>query len=42
MGCEREGSKGFTGRFGRGQFCYVRVETLQLRIVGARPKRALD
>jgi hypothetical protein len=30
MGREREGPKGFTGRFGRGQFCYVHVETLQL------------
>jgi hypothetical protein len=39
MGCEREGSKGFTGRFGRGQFCDVRVETLQLRIVGARDQK---
>jgi hypothetical protein len=35
MGRKREGPKGFTGRFGRGQFCYVRVETLELRIVGA-------
>jgi hypothetical protein len=27
MSREREGPKGFTGRFGRGQFGYVRVET---------------
>jgi len=32
MGREREGPKGFTCRFGRGQFCYFRVEKLELRI----------
>jgi hypothetical protein len=36
MGREREGLEGVTCWPGRSQFCDVRIETPQLRIVGAR------